>query len=40
MKNISNELLIHVYNSAIELKLNKDFIELLRIEISLRKLEL
>ncbi|WP_144450559.1 sporulation histidine kinase inhibitor Sda [Halalkalibacter nanhaiisediminis] len=38
MQNLSNELLIETYYKAIELKLNQDFIELIRLEIINRSL--
>ncbi len=38
MQNLSDELLIETYYKAIELNLNHDFIELIRMEIAKRSL--
>ncbi|MBP3951341.1 sporulation histidine kinase inhibitor Sda [Bacillus suaedae] len=38
MKNLSDELLIETYYKAVELNLNYDFIELIRVEIAKRSL--
>ncbi|MGO4887266.1 sporulation histidine kinase inhibitor Sda [Anaerobacillus sp. MEB173] len=38
MKNLSDELLIETYFKAIELNLNKDFLELLKKELQRRSL--
>ncbi|WP_035661375.1 sporulation histidine kinase inhibitor Sda [Halalkalibacter akibai] len=38
MQNLSDELLIDTYYKAMELKLNPDFIELIRLEIAKRSL--
>ncbi len=38
MQNLSDELLIETYFKAVELKLNHDFIELIRLEIVNRSL--
>ncbi|NEU31611.1 sporulation histidine kinase inhibitor Sda [bacterium LRH843] len=38
MHKLSNELLIETYYKAIDLKLNDDFIELIRLEIAKRSL--
>ncbi len=38
MQNLSDELLIETYYKAVELNLNHDFIELIRVEIARRSL--